>query len=109
MIEAGQDVLDAEHGVRARDLAPAARIVCRTKESRRRLCLRERIDAALTVEPVDLHERGRIALPDALHFERAAQALHATPQCTRLCLTARGPDRQQLLACRPTLARGPRP
>jgi hypothetical protein len=72
MVEAAQDMFDAEDAVRAGDLADTAAVVGGAVQAGCRLSRRQRVYAALAVAPVDFDERRRVEVADPADLERAA-------------------------------------
>jgi hypothetical protein len=98
VIEAGEDVLHAEHHVCGGDLAHAALVFGRAVQLHRRLRRGERVDPRLAVEPEHLDHGGRIALAHALHRQRALQAVFAAAQGVDIGATALRPQRREVFA-----------
>src|ERR1041384_3800593 len=106
MIDAAQDVVDAKDDVRPRDLVGTAAIVRRPVELHRWLRGRERIHAALAIEPDHLHHGRGVALADALDRQRAFQAIAPAAQRAWPGRTTLRPARDEIASHRALVARG---
>lgn len=107
VVQAAQDVLDAEHGVAGGDLGEAALVARRAEQLHARLAGGQRVDAGAAVAPVDLHQHGREGVADAGHRKAAAQPVLAAAQVVAFGAAAVRPLRAQAVRRRTLVARAP--